>query len=277
MNRVVQVVIGAVVAVWLLSGSMFQVHETELAIKFRLREIVRSDYEPGLHFMVPLINEAQTFDRRVQTRNYPAEQFLTSEGKILNVDFFVKWRISDVAQYYLATGGDDMRVCLWDAAGMKTVDILPDFNDKIHLVAFSPDNSQLLFVAAANEAFEGYFNDKIFLVPVAGGPARIVSPADATYEVSNAAWSRDGRSVFFTANIAFANRFSSIARAAWKSPGASPINSACPRGYFLALAIDCFFVPISCPQMATTYWARSCSSHSRTSASCGVAGRVRTR
>lgn len=43
----------------------------------------------------------------------------------------------------LATGGDDMRVCLWDTADMKTVDILPDFNDKIHLVAFSPDNKHL--------------------------------------------------------------------------------------------------------------------------------------
>jgi len=106
-GRLMQIIIGAAVALWLLSGSMFQVNEAELAIKFRLREIVKSDYEPGLHFMIPLINEAQKFDRRVLTRNYPAEQFLTSEGKILNVDFFVKWRIADVAQYYLATGGDE--------------------------------------------------------------------------------------------------------------------------------------------------------------------------
>ena len=86
---------------------MFQVKETELAIKFRLREIVAADFEPGLHFMIPWINTVQKFDRRVLTRNYPAEQFLTSEGKILNVDFFVKWRVTDVGSYYLATNGDE--------------------------------------------------------------------------------------------------------------------------------------------------------------------------
>jgi len=89
------------------SNSLFQVKETELAIKFRFGEIVRSDYAPGLHVMVPFINNVRTFDRRVLTRNYPSEQFLTSEGKILNVDFYVKWRISDVAQYYQSTSGDE--------------------------------------------------------------------------------------------------------------------------------------------------------------------------
>ena len=108
MNRhLFQAVIAILAALWLLSASMFQVQETELAIKFRLREIVATDFEPGLHFMVPWIESVQKFDRRVLTRNYPAEQFLTSEGKILNVDFYVKWRVSDVARYYLATNGDE--------------------------------------------------------------------------------------------------------------------------------------------------------------------------
>ena len=89
-----RVVIIALVAAWLVSAAMFQVKETELAIKFRLRKIVATDFEPGLHFMVPWINTVQKFDRRVLTRNYPAEPFLTSEGKILNVDFYVKWRVS---------------------------------------------------------------------------------------------------------------------------------------------------------------------------------------
>ncbi|MBX3703862.1 MAG: protease modulator HflC [Steroidobacteraceae bacterium] len=106
-RRLLPVLIGAVAAYWLASGMLFQVHETEHAIKFRFGEIVRTDYEPGLHVMIPVVNTARKFDRRVLTRNYPAEQFLTSEGKILNVDFFVKWRISDVGQYYQATGGDE--------------------------------------------------------------------------------------------------------------------------------------------------------------------------
>ena len=106
-RRLLSAIAIAVGAAWLLNGSLFQVHETELAIKLRLREIVKADYEPGLHLMVPFIDTVEKFERRVLTRNYPAEQFLTSESKILNVDFYIKWRISDVVQYYLATGGEE--------------------------------------------------------------------------------------------------------------------------------------------------------------------------
>ncbi|HET8690824.1 MAG TPA: protease modulator HflC [Steroidobacteraceae bacterium] len=121
MNRLAfQSAVGLLLAIWLASAAMFQVKETELAIKFRLKKIVATDYEPGLHFMVPLLESVQKFDRRVLTRNYPAEQFLTSEGKILNVDFYVKWRISDVEGYYLATNGDE------EAAASRLAEIVKD-------------------------------------------------------------------------------------------------------------------------------------------------------
>jgi len=87
------------------SMAAFTVRETDLAIKFRFGEIVRSDYEPGLHFMLPLVNNVRKFDKRILTEDYPAEQFLTSEGKILRINFFVKWRISDVDRYYTSTAG----------------------------------------------------------------------------------------------------------------------------------------------------------------------------
>ena len=90
---------------FVVSSSVFVVKETDLAIKFRFGEIVRADYQPGLHFLVPFVNNVRKFDKRIITEIYPAETFLTSEGKILNVDFYVKWRINDVAAYYRATGG----------------------------------------------------------------------------------------------------------------------------------------------------------------------------
>jgi modulator of FtsH protease HflC len=119
-RRAFQVIIAALVAFWLLGAAVFTVRETELAIKFRLREIVAADFEPGLHFKIPWIETVQKFDRRVLTRNYPAEPFLTSEGKILNVDFFVKWRVSDVGRFYLATNGDE------EAAAGRLAEIVKD-------------------------------------------------------------------------------------------------------------------------------------------------------
>jgi len=100
------ILIVAAVAAFVLAMSTFTVRETDLAIKFRFGEIVRADYTPGLHFMVPMVNNIRKFERRVETKNYPSEQFLTSEGKILRIDFYIKWRISDVSTYYQATGGD---------------------------------------------------------------------------------------------------------------------------------------------------------------------------
>jgi modulator of FtsH protease HflC len=113
-------VVAALIVLWVASAAVFTVKETELAIKFRLREIVATDFEPGLHFKIPWVEQVQKFDRRVLTKNYPAEPFLTSEGKILNVDFFVKWRVTDVGRYYLATNGDE------ETASLRLAEIVKD-------------------------------------------------------------------------------------------------------------------------------------------------------
>jgi membrane protease subunit HflC len=98
-----------VVAVLLVAASMsvFTVDERDLAVKFQLGEIVRTDYEPGLHFMIPWVNNVVKYPRRILTIGNPQELFLTFEKKNLYVDFFVKWRIIDVGNYYRATGGDE--------------------------------------------------------------------------------------------------------------------------------------------------------------------------
>jgi modulator of FtsH protease HflC len=109
-NRSYLAVILAGFAALVFSMSAFVVRETDLAIKFRFGEILRADFGPGLHFMTPLINNVKKFDRRILTVDYPAEQFLTSEGKILRINFFVKWRISDVARFYTSTAGGSEEV-----------------------------------------------------------------------------------------------------------------------------------------------------------------------
>jgi membrane protease subunit HflC len=103
--RPLAVVALLVMAFFLLTSSVFIVRETDLAMKLRFGEIVRADYKPGLHFLIPFVNNVRKFDKRIITQNHPAETFLTSEGKILNVDFYVKWRINDVVAYYRSTGG----------------------------------------------------------------------------------------------------------------------------------------------------------------------------
>ena len=87
--------------------STYIVDQREKALLFRLGEIVRSDVKPGLHFKYPLINNARVFDARILTLNARPESFLTVEKKNVTVDFFAKWRILNVGQYYRATRGDE--------------------------------------------------------------------------------------------------------------------------------------------------------------------------
>lgn len=89
--------------------SVFTVSETEVALKLRLGEIIHSDYKPGLHFKMPIIEKVYTFDKRVQTVNSKSEKYLTKEKKNLIVDSFIKWRIDDVRQYYTTMGGNEDR------------------------------------------------------------------------------------------------------------------------------------------------------------------------
>lgn len=104
---------GLIAAVVILVGglmSIFVVDERELVLKFRLGEIVRSDYDAGIYFKVPFINNIRKFDKRILTLDARPANYLTKEKKNVNVDFFVKWRISNVETYYKAMSAGNERV-----------------------------------------------------------------------------------------------------------------------------------------------------------------------
>ena len=85
--------------------SAFTVNERELAIKLRVGEVVRADYEPGLHWKIPIFETVRRFPKRILTIGDQPERIFTAERLALQVDFFVKWRIVDAVRYYTSTGG----------------------------------------------------------------------------------------------------------------------------------------------------------------------------
>jgi modulator of FtsH protease HflC len=102
------ILIVSVVALVLLRMSVFTVDERDHALKFRFGEIVRADYQPGLHFKVPFVNNVVKYPNRILTYEHPDERFLTGEKKNLIVDYFVTWRIVDPKRLYEAVRGDEM-------------------------------------------------------------------------------------------------------------------------------------------------------------------------
>lgn len=104
-----RVLVPLVICLIVGSLSVFRVFEQERAILFQLGEIKRADYAPGLHFKIPFFQDVKKFDARLQTLDSEPQRFLTGEKKDVIVDSFVRWRIKDVVQFYLATGGDPRR------------------------------------------------------------------------------------------------------------------------------------------------------------------------
>jgi modulator of FtsH protease HflC len=97
----------AVLAAILVRMCVFAVDQREHAIKLQFRAIVKADYEPGLHFKIPFIDDIRRYPNRILNYEHQEEKFLTGEKKNLIVDYFVTWRITDPAQYYRSVMGDE--------------------------------------------------------------------------------------------------------------------------------------------------------------------------
>jgi membrane protease subunit HflC len=121
-----------VVVILLVSGTLFTVEQRQNAIVFQLGEVREIVKEPGLHVKWPLLQNVRLFDMRILTFD-DAEplRFLTQGNRPVLVDSFVKWRITDVRQYYVSVQGDEFRAMtrikqtvagvLRDEFGVRTV------------------------------------------------------------------------------------------------------------------------------------------------------------
>ena len=97
------VVLGAILIVFGLCA--FTVNEREMAIKLQLGRVVEANYDPGLHFKWPVVQNVRKFPRRILTISDRPERVFTAENEAVQVDFFVKWRIVDPVRFYTTTGG----------------------------------------------------------------------------------------------------------------------------------------------------------------------------
>jgi modulator of FtsH protease HflC len=110
MRSVAPILAVLIVAALLASSTLFTVDQRQNAIVFQLGEVKEVVTKPGLHFKWPLLQNVRLFDMRILTFD-DAEplRFLTQGNRPVLVDSFVKWRISDVRQYYVSVQGDEQR------------------------------------------------------------------------------------------------------------------------------------------------------------------------
>ena len=101
--------------VLILFTSVFTIDEGQKGIVLRLGRLVDGKngkvqvLAPGLHFKAPFIENVRTFDTRIQTMDIKSTRMVTKEKKDVMVDYYVKWRIANLAQYFKSTGGNEFK------------------------------------------------------------------------------------------------------------------------------------------------------------------------
>ena len=94
--------------------SLFVIPEGERGIVTRFGRLIKDDnnirriYDPGLHFKMRMFDRVNVLDARIQTMDDQSDRFVTSEKKDVIIDSYVKWKIKDFGQFYLATGGGNI-------------------------------------------------------------------------------------------------------------------------------------------------------------------------
>ncbi len=106
-TKIVTGIIAVIVIIYV--SCAYTVNETQRAILLKFGEIKEADIKPGLHWRIPFVNDVKLFDSRILTLDVKPDLFSTSEKKYVFVDFFVKWRIDNVRDYFVATGGIEER------------------------------------------------------------------------------------------------------------------------------------------------------------------------
>jgi membrane protease subunit HflC len=110
MNRIGAIISAVLLALALLSSTLFVVDQRQLAVIYALGEIKEVISEPGLKFKLPPpVQNVVTLDRRIQTLDSQENRpIFTAEKKSLVIDWLVKWRINEPRQF-IRNNGVDLR------------------------------------------------------------------------------------------------------------------------------------------------------------------------
>ena len=109
MNKIGFYISSALVALALLSSTLFVVDQRQFGVVYALGQIKEVVTEPGLHVKLPPPLQNVTYiDKRLLTLdNADTEPMLTAEKQRMVIDWYVRWRITEPSQYIRNVGLDE--------------------------------------------------------------------------------------------------------------------------------------------------------------------------
>ena len=99
-------IIGGVIAIVILSSSMFTVHMTQNAVVLELskpKEIIK---EPGLYFKIPFLQKVRYFSKQLLDNDSNPTEVITKDKKNLLVDNFTMFKIVDPLKFLETVRGE---------------------------------------------------------------------------------------------------------------------------------------------------------------------------
>lgn len=97
------VVLGAIILIT-LSTALFTVRETDQVLVRRFGEPLRVVVEPGLHFKIPVLDNATYFDRRLLDFDGDEQEIPTIDQKQLIVNAFARYKITNPLLFFQSVG-----------------------------------------------------------------------------------------------------------------------------------------------------------------------------
>jgi membrane protease subunit HflC len=96
--------LGILLALLLLANSAYVVDQRAVAVLLQFDKYQSAVTGPGLHFKIPFAQSVFKMDKRMLTGRGNASVPIADQQSV-DVDYYVKWRIADVAAYYRNTNG----------------------------------------------------------------------------------------------------------------------------------------------------------------------------
>lgn len=143
-NTKIVVIVVAVILALLAYGSIFTVGQRQLALEFRLGEVIGTNFKPGLHFKWPIVNDVVKFDKRILTLDTRPAEYLTKEKKNVIVDFYAKWRISDVETFYKRMSGGSERTARERLLNILNDGLKSEFSNRTIQEVVSGERNQIM-------------------------------------------------------------------------------------------------------------------------------------
>jgi membrane protease subunit HflC len=102
MSKLKQIIAGIVVIVIgvVLFDSLYTIHQTKQVLVLQLGKFIKKVDEPGLHLKMPFVQNVVSYERRVLEVDPPKEQVILSDQKRLDVDAYLRYRISDPLKFF---------------------------------------------------------------------------------------------------------------------------------------------------------------------------------